>query len=169
MLPRPRVLASGQAHFNVVKAARPPGLGVAAYRNSYSIRELLGREHYPVERSVTFQEFAALRKPLVTERGRTDERDRVPHTDDRIGELALRLLHPARDVDMLHSWFTDPKCEYWGLCDSTAGYVRLRCEEIAASTTHDDFTGLRNGSPAAVREVRAVQRTGTGRPHPASG
>lgn len=36
-----------------------PDLGMAAYRNSCIIRELLGREYYPVEKSVAFQEFAA--------------------------------------------------------------------------------------------------------------
>ena len=34
-----------------------PDLGMAAYRNSVIIRELLGREHYRVERSIAFQEF----------------------------------------------------------------------------------------------------------------
>jgi lysine N6-hydroxylase len=32
---------------------------MAAYRNSCIIRELLGREHYPIERSIAFQEFGA--------------------------------------------------------------------------------------------------------------
>ncbi|WP_104531329.1 lysine N(6)-hydroxylase/L-ornithine N(5)-oxygenase family protein [Streptomyces sparsogenes] len=36
-----------------------PDLGMAAYRNSCIIRELLGREHYPIEKSIAFQEFAA--------------------------------------------------------------------------------------------------------------
>ncbi|MEW2222959.1 SidA/IucD/PvdA family monooxygenase [Streptomyces sp. NPDC006990] len=36
-----------------------PDLGMAAYRNSCIIRELLGREVYPVEKSIAFQEFAA--------------------------------------------------------------------------------------------------------------
>lgn len=36
-----------------------PDLGMAAYRNSWIIRSLLGREHYPIERSIAFQEFAA--------------------------------------------------------------------------------------------------------------
>ena len=31
---------------------------MAAYRNSWIIRSLLGREHYPVERAIAFQEFA---------------------------------------------------------------------------------------------------------------
>ncbi|MFG2052526.1 lysine N(6)-hydroxylase/L-ornithine N(5)-oxygenase family protein [Micromonospora sp. NPDC048930] len=34
-----------------------PDLGMGAYRNSVIIRELLGREHYPVERRIAFQEF----------------------------------------------------------------------------------------------------------------
>lgn len=36
-----------------------PDLGMAAYRNSYLIRELLGREPYPVEKRIAFQEFGA--------------------------------------------------------------------------------------------------------------
>ena len=38
-----------------------PDLGMAAYRNSYIIRELLGREHYPIERSIAFQDFGGPR------------------------------------------------------------------------------------------------------------
>lgn len=34
-----------------------PDLGMAAYRNSFLIREMLGRECYPVEDSIAFQEF----------------------------------------------------------------------------------------------------------------
>ncbi|MEU4644346.1 SidA/IucD/PvdA family monooxygenase [Micromonospora sp. NPDC023814] len=34
-----------------------PDLGMGPYRNSWIIRELLGREHYPVEKRIAFQEF----------------------------------------------------------------------------------------------------------------
>lgn len=34
-----------------------PDLGMGPYRNSWIIRELLGREYYPIEKSITFQEF----------------------------------------------------------------------------------------------------------------
>ncbi|WBB68093.1 lysine N(6)-hydroxylase/L-ornithine N(5)-oxygenase family protein [Micromonospora sp. WMMD812] len=34
-----------------------PDLGMGPYRNSWIIRELLGREHYSIEKSITFQEF----------------------------------------------------------------------------------------------------------------
>ena len=37
----------------------PPDLGQACYRNSIIIREILGREYYPVERSMAFQRFGA--------------------------------------------------------------------------------------------------------------
>ncbi|WP_327275101.1 SidA/IucD/PvdA family monooxygenase [Streptomyces sp. NBC_01224] len=35
-----------------------PDLGMGAYRNAYIIGELLGREYYPIEKSIAFQEFA---------------------------------------------------------------------------------------------------------------
>jgi lysine N6-hydroxylase len=40
-----------------------PDLGMAAYRNSYLIRELLGREHYPIEKTVAFQDFGVWGRP----------------------------------------------------------------------------------------------------------
>ncbi|MET7688912.1 lysine N(6)-hydroxylase/L-ornithine N(5)-oxygenase family protein [Streptomyces sp. NPDC005483] len=36
-----------------------PDLGMGAYRNSCIIRELLGTEYYPVEKTIAFQEFSA--------------------------------------------------------------------------------------------------------------
>lgn len=36
-----------------------PDLGMGAYRNSCIIRELLGREYYPIEKSIAFQDFGA--------------------------------------------------------------------------------------------------------------
>lgn len=36
-----------------------PDLGMAAYRNSCILREITGREVYPVERSIAFQQFGA--------------------------------------------------------------------------------------------------------------
>ncbi|MFI9251534.1 lysine N(6)-hydroxylase/L-ornithine N(5)-oxygenase family protein [Streptomyces sp. NPDC053069] len=35
-----------------------PDLGMGAYRNAYIIRELLGTEYYPIEKTIAFQEFA---------------------------------------------------------------------------------------------------------------
>jgi lysine N6-hydroxylase len=32
-------------------------LGMAAYRNSYIINDILGREHYKIEKKIAFQDF----------------------------------------------------------------------------------------------------------------
>ncbi|SOB95805.1 lysine N(6)-hydroxylase/L-ornithine N(5)-oxygenase family protein [Stappia indica] len=37
----------------------PPDLGQSCYRNSIIIREVLGKEYYPVERSLAFQRFSS--------------------------------------------------------------------------------------------------------------
>lgn len=39
-----------------------PDLGMGAYRNSCILRAMLGREPYPVERSIAFQQFGALQQ-----------------------------------------------------------------------------------------------------------
>ncbi|QEV18211.1 lysine N(6)-hydroxylase/L-ornithine N(5)-oxygenase family protein [Streptomyces alboniger] len=42
-----------------------PDLGMGAYRNASIVRELAGREVYPVEKSIAFQEFAAPEGVLI--------------------------------------------------------------------------------------------------------
>lgn len=49
-------LQNGGVHTHSITS---PDLGMGAYRNSYIIRELLGSEYYPVEKTIAFQEFAA--------------------------------------------------------------------------------------------------------------
>ncbi|MFI2710851.1 lysine N(6)-hydroxylase/L-ornithine N(5)-oxygenase family protein [Micromonospora sp. NPDC018662] len=47
-------LQNGGTHTHSITS---PDLGMGAYRNSWIIRELTGREHYPIEQSIAFQEF----------------------------------------------------------------------------------------------------------------
>ncbi|GGM11096.1 MULTISPECIES: lysine N(6)-hydroxylase/L-ornithine N(5)-oxygenase family protein [Micromonospora] len=47
-------LQNGGTHTHSITS---PDLGMGPYRNSWIIRELLGREHYPIEQSIAFQEF----------------------------------------------------------------------------------------------------------------
>ncbi|MCC5580336.1 SidA/IucD/PvdA family monooxygenase [Microtetraspora sp. AC03309] len=49
-------LQNGATHAHSVTS---PDLGMGPYRNSWIIRELLGREHYPIEKAIAFQEFGA--------------------------------------------------------------------------------------------------------------
>lgn len=57
-------LQNGGTHTHSVTS---PDLGMGAYRNSWIIRELLGREYYPIERAIAFQEFGAPETPVVPE------------------------------------------------------------------------------------------------------
>ncbi|TBL37306.1 alcaligin biosynthesis protein [Verrucosispora sp. SN26_14.1] len=47
-------LQNGGTHTHSITS---PDLGMGPYRNAWIIRELLGREAYPIEKSITFQEF----------------------------------------------------------------------------------------------------------------
>ncbi|WP_431932620.1 lysine N(6)-hydroxylase/L-ornithine N(5)-oxygenase family protein [Micromonospora sp. RP3T] len=47
-------LQNGGTHTHSITS---PDLGMGAYRNSWIIRELTGREHYPIEKAIAFQEF----------------------------------------------------------------------------------------------------------------
>ncbi len=47
-------LQNGGTHTHSITS---PDLGMGAYRNSWIIREMLGREVYPIEKSIAFQEF----------------------------------------------------------------------------------------------------------------
>ncbi|PCG84201.1 alcaligin biosynthesis protein [Streptomyces sp. WZ.A104] len=49
-------LQNGADHAHSVTS---PDLGMGPYRNSWIIRELTGRDVYPIEKSITFQEFGA--------------------------------------------------------------------------------------------------------------
>ncbi|MDA0632044.1 SidA/IucD/PvdA family monooxygenase [Nonomuraea sp. MCN248] len=49
-------LQNGATHAHSVTS---PDLGMGPYRNSWIVRELLGREYYPIEKAIAFQEFGA--------------------------------------------------------------------------------------------------------------
>ena len=86
-----------------------PDLGMAAYRNSCILREITGREVYPVERSIAFQQFGTRSPPgsraasagprvSVSRRGCTHELHlplprpgRRRTTPPQLGDPALRL------------------------------------------------------------------------------
>ncbi|OPG05234.1 lysine N(6)-hydroxylase/L-ornithine N(5)-oxygenase family protein [Microbispora sp. GKU 823] len=47
---------NGATHAHSVTS---PDLGMGPYRNSWIISQILGREHYPIEKAIAFQEFGA--------------------------------------------------------------------------------------------------------------
>lgn len=72
--------------------------------------------------------------------------------DDELGEFALRLVEPDRDVDLLHAWVTDPKSVYWLMRGFSRDQVLAEYRTIAANPVHDAFLGLYNGVPAFLVE-----------------
>ena len=54
-----------------------PDLGMAAYRNSCILRDITGREVYPVEQSIAFQQFGT-REPAGFPGGVRKAADREP-------------------------------------------------------------------------------------------
>ena len=58
-----------------------PDLGMAAYRNSCILREITGREVYPVERSIAFQQFGA---PAGSGSARPPARPAFPEPDSGV-------------------------------------------------------------------------------------
>lgn len=42
-----------------------PDLGMACYRNSYIIKELTGKEYYPIEKSIAFQQFGVCEEEVL--------------------------------------------------------------------------------------------------------
>ncbi|MDY8135930.1 lysine N(6)-hydroxylase/L-ornithine N(5)-oxygenase family protein [Aquimarina sp. 2201CG5-10] len=43
-----------------------PDLGMACYRNSYIIKELTGKDHYPIEKRIAFQQFEVTEEEEIT-------------------------------------------------------------------------------------------------------
>lgn len=72
--------------------------------------------------------------------------------DDELGEFALRLVDPDRDLDLLHAWVTDPKSVFWLMREFSRDQVLAEYRKIAASPVHDAFLGLYNGEPAFLVE-----------------
>ena len=119
-----------------------PDLGMAAHRNSCIIRELLGREHYPIERSIAFQEFGApVEMPSVFAR-----------TDTELGPFSVRPVDPEADAALLHRWLTHPKSAFWQMQDADPATVAATYREIADSPWHDARIGLHEGRPAFLLE-----------------
>jgi RimJ/RimL family protein N-acetyltransferase len=79
--------------------------------------------------------------------------DVVFHRDDaRLGRFELRLVAPAEDAPLLHTWVTDPKSLFWLMQDADVAEVEREYAQIAASSPHEAYVGLHEGKPGFLVE-----------------
>lgn len=72
--------------------------------------------------------------------------------DDTLGEFALRLVDPERDLELLHSWVTAAKSVYWMMQGYSREQVLREYRKITVSPVHHAFLGLYQGKPAFLVE-----------------
>jgi putrescine N-hydroxylase len=102
-----------------------PDLGMACYRNSYIIKEMTGKEYYPIERKIAFQQFTT-----------PEEKEEIIEPIDFVkqipglGDFHLRSLQVPGDIPLIHDWVTRDYAKYWGMQGKSikeveAAYVKI--------------------------------------------
>lgn len=71
---------------------------------------------------------------------------------DLLGEFGVRTLDPGDDATLLHGWLTHPKSIFWQLQDADEWAVAAYFARIAASTRHDAYVGVWDGTPTFLVE-----------------
>jgi RimJ/RimL family protein N-acetyltransferase len=71
---------------------------------------------------------------------------------DQLGRFAVRELDPGADAALLHGWLTHPKSAFWQMQDADEWAVAAYYTGIVASSHHDAYVGLWDGSPAFLVE-----------------
>lgn len=88
--------------------------------------------------------------------------------DGKLGRFTLRPVDPMADVELVHSWLTDPKAVFWGMSDAAVGTVERYLREIAVSSGRDAFLGSREGTPVFLLERYDPEVEGIGTIFPVS-
>ncbi len=65
-------------------------------------------------------------------------------------DLAMRLLDPAQEAGLIHSWVTQERARFWMMSDYTVDEVREVYQWIDAQDTHAAYLVLLSDSPVAL-------------------
>jgi RimJ/RimL family protein N-acetyltransferase len=118
---------------------------MGAYRASTILAAITGREVYPREQRIAFQEFG------VPERD-AGESELVHHEPSPVGDIELRPVDPDADAALLHRWVTDPKAVFWMMQEASVADVRREFKTIAAADGHEAFLGSVDREPRFLVE-----------------
>ncbi|MFG1848246.1 GNAT family N-acetyltransferase [Micromonospora carbonacea] len=66
------------------------------------------------------------------------------------GEVLIRPVEPARDVDVIHDWVTRERSRFWGMREASRERVREIYEYLDSLATHHAYLVHRDGRPAAL-------------------
>ena len=119
-----------------------PDLGMGAHRNSIVLAAMLGREVYPIEKRIAFQQFGVpdrLRVMADADEQRLDDAHRSSRSTS------------TRDPDLLHGWVTHPRSVFWGMQDASVDDVARRVRRDRRDPHHEAFLGRADGRAAVPR------------------
>lgn len=76
----------------------------------------------------------------------------LPYEAPQFDDVVFRPVLPQADVDVLHSWFTHPRCTYWGMGRSSRHDVIDEYTEIDDNPFHWAELGELAGQPVVLTE-----------------
>ncbi|MFI1197181.1 GNAT family N-acetyltransferase [Micromonospora sp. NPDC020750] len=69
---------------------------------------------------------------------------------DGFGEVAIRPVRPAEDIDVIHDWVTRERSRFWGMLDASRERVLEIYEYLDSLATHHAYLIHRDGRPVAL-------------------
>ncbi|MFC8850969.1 MULTISPECIES: GNAT family N-acetyltransferase [unclassified Micromonospora] len=66
------------------------------------------------------------------------------------GEVRIRPVEPARDVDVIHDWVTRERSRFWGMREASRERVLEIYEYLDSLATHHAYLVHRDGRPVAL-------------------
>ncbi|MFF3868790.1 GNAT family N-acetyltransferase [Micromonospora sp. NPDC001898] len=69
---------------------------------------------------------------------------------DGFGEVAIRPVRPAEDIDVIHDWVTRERSRFWGMLDASRERVLEIYEYLDSLATHHAYLLHRDGRPVAL-------------------
>ncbi len=139
---------NGEEHTHGLTA---PDLGFGAWRNSSILASITGREIYPIERRIAFQDFGV---PADAAQPRDGLRagGRALTTLTGLG-VALVPADPRRDAGTLQRWLSDPHAAFWGMGDLDVAAVADYVAGVVTDSHQDAWLGLVDGEPTFFAET----------------
>lgn len=71
---------------------------------------------------------------------------------DNFGSIHLRYMDFNTDIDLIHSWVTQPYASYWGMLNKSKEAVRLEYSKLLEKEGYEVFIGIYQGDSIFIME-----------------